>query len=148
MDEPRVRVENWTKVLKWSLHPGMLWCCSLGRRSSGNIKCSEKLPNVSEHASPEAKGGQCSRQATQRDSQIHTPSLTLFDSAILGDPTSSEVMTVPWELLPFLHINPLENMTILERQMYLHWTSCIHLQGFGRPLRPHSRTSVDSWGLE
>lgn len=96
-----------------------------------------------QHASPEAKGGQCSRtDKLQRDSYIHTPSLTLFGSAILGDPTFLEVIRVP-KLLTFLHIN-FENMTIPEIQMYIRWKSCIHYKALVDLLDPIPGVSVDS----
>lgn len=68
-----------------------------------------------------------------RETHIHTPSLTLFGSAI-RDPSGK--LLSPWGTLTFLHINPFENMTIPEIQMYIRWKSCIHYKALVDLLDP------------
>ena len=114
----------------------MLWCYGLRRRQSGEIKCWERLQGFSEWASPDAKGSHYSRWKTQRDSQIHTPSLTWFGSAILGDYFFRRYERAPWKLLTFLTQKSLWEYDY-PRNMHADTLEMLHsLSGLYRPPNP------------
>lgn len=56
----------------------------------GEVKCSEKVPDLSEPTSSDAKKDHCPRRAIWR-SQVHVPSHTQFGLGTLVEPTSKEL---------------------------------------------------------
>lgn len=120
----------------------ILWCCGLGRKQAGEIKCSERLPNISERASTDHNGGHCSRQ-TDSPERTSDPCFLTYSvwSTILGNTTSLEDIRKPFgNFSAFPAHNSLRIW--LSQNMHAHALEILFsLIGLFRPPKIHLRTS-------